>query len=101
MWTIIVLCLNLCLLTTNTHHYTISRILKRQAGWHGETISVSPEAFVVPALLLLVLLVLSLEWKANDLANRNNSRFTGVPSWLESEAASRLLPRLIFRKSAP
>ena len=63
LWTIAVLCPILRLLTTNNNHYTISRILKGQAGWHGDTIALSPEAYVLPALLISVLLVLSLELK--------------------------------------
>jgi hypothetical protein len=62
LWTIVVLCTTPRLLTTNSGHYTILRIL-RQAGWHGDTITLSPQAYALPALLISVLLVLSLELK--------------------------------------
>jgi hypothetical protein len=50
-------------LTIDDRHYTISRILKNQAGWHGGTIFLTSEAFVLPALLVFLLFVLSIEWK--------------------------------------
>jgi hypothetical protein len=43
--------------------YSISRILKRQAGWHEGTLIANPEAYVLPALLVFLLFVLAIELK--------------------------------------
>ncbi len=46
----------------NIRHYEITLALKRLAGWHG-TVSSSSERFVLPALLLFLIFVLSIELK--------------------------------------
>jgi hypothetical protein len=43
--------------------YSISHILKRQAGWHEGTLITNPEAFVLPVLMVFLLVVLSIELK--------------------------------------
>jgi hypothetical protein len=48
-------------------HYSYSRMFETLAGWHRETLVTNPEAYVLPALLVLLLFVLSIEI---GLANR-------------------------------
>jgi hypothetical protein len=49
-------------------HYTISHMLEKEASWHRGTITTNPEAYVLPALLLFLLLVLAIEWKNSPSA---------------------------------
>ena len=49
-------------------HYTISHVLAKQAGWHPGTITTTPDAYVLPALLVLLLFVLATEWKDSAAA---------------------------------
>jgi hypothetical protein len=47
----------------NRYHYSYSRMFERQAGWHGGTLTINPEAFVLPALLVFLLVVFAIELK--------------------------------------
>ncbi|HLX18246.1 MAG TPA: hypothetical protein VKS24_23905 [Bradyrhizobium sp.] len=59
------ICVLLCLRSIGPllqRHYTISHMLENRAGWHHGTIATSHEAYVLPALLVFLLLVLAIEW---------------------------------------
>lgn len=65
------ICALLCLGSTGPllqRHYTISHMLQQQAGWHRGTITSSLEAYVLPALLLFLLLVVAIEWRNSSAA---------------------------------
>lgn len=51
------------MLRYGSYHNSLSRMLKKQAGWHEGTLVTSPEAFVLPALMVFLLVVLSIELK--------------------------------------